>query len=354
MTIRVPVETENATPEDVSIDLKNELPQLKEKEGNMQSINIESPLPTVGNMQSIDIESPLPTVTGVVVQEPLQLSMQRREALYCPITQKEMTDPVVDSSGNSFERTAVGAEHDRGDGSLLSYYWPNRALKAILELNRTLQEEDGNMLRKTLRKLDDSVRANLLDKTGVLEYRPLPDAYYCPITCDLMKEPVLTPDGITYEREAIETWIKVNGLSPTTRDPLSIEELRPNNNLQKLLTDEREKSDETIHPSIRRWKEELEQERLNPTQRPALTDIVTVDTDVTAPQHPYPTTEEQIAARRRQKVVRLLTFVFVFILIFGVIAAFPFPTGIIAALVLLFLLIPRRGGSESGSEQIVT
>lgn len=330
MTIRVPVATENAiAAEDVPTDFKTELPQLKEKEGTMQSI---------------DIESPLPTVTGVVVQEPLQLSMQRREALYCPITQKEMTDPVVDSSGNSFERTAVGAEHDRGNGG---HYWPNRALKAILELNRTLQEEEGNMLRQTLRKLDDSVRANLLDKTGVLEYRPLPDAYYCPITCDLIKEPVLTHEGITYEREAIEVWIMVNGRCPTTRDPLSIEELRPNNNLQKLLMDEKEKSDETIHPSIRRWKEELEKERLNPTQRPALTDIVTVDTDVTAPQHSYPTTEDGIAARRRQKAMRLVTFVFAFILIFAVIAAFPFPTGIIAALVLLFLLIPRRGGSRS-------
>lgn len=44
----------------------------------------------------------------------------------------------------------------------------------------------------------------------------LPPDYCCPITSSLMREPVVTCDGHTYEREAIETWLKSHNTSPLT------------------------------------------------------------------------------------------------------------------------------------------
>ena len=39
---------------------------------------------------------------------------------------------------------------------------------------------------------------------------------HCPITKQLMTDPVFTMDGQTYERSAIEEWLKTNDTSPAT------------------------------------------------------------------------------------------------------------------------------------------
>lgn len=45
----------------------------------------------------------------------------------------------------------------------------------------------------------------------------LPDAYICPITSEMMSDPVSTSDGFTYEREAILEWLRSgNTTSPLT------------------------------------------------------------------------------------------------------------------------------------------
>ncbi|MGA0241876.1 MAG: putative Ig domain-containing protein [Candidatus Marinamargulisbacteria bacterium] len=50
-----------------------------------------------------------------------------------------------------------------------------------------------------------------------------------------MTDPVITMDGHTYEREAIEQWVKQNGTDPNTRKPLSIDRLFPNRVLRDVI-----------------------------------------------------------------------------------------------------------------------
>jgi hypothetical protein len=88
------------------------------------------------------------------------------------------------------------------------------------------------------------------------EYHPLPESYYCSITFNLMHEPVIDPDGHTYERVAIENWIRVNGKSPATRSPLTVDQLYPNHAISDLLDEEKNRAEETMHPSIRKFKAE--------------------------------------------------------------------------------------------------
>ena len=40
--------------------------------------------------------------------------------------------------------------------------------------------------------------------------------YMCPITADIMTDPVSTLDGFTYERTAITEWLRTNDTSPST------------------------------------------------------------------------------------------------------------------------------------------
>lgn len=52
-------------------------------------------------------------------------------------------------------------------------------------------------------------------------YQELHDALCCPITCDVMTEPVHAEDGNTYERSAIKEWVERYHTSPITREPMT-------------------------------------------------------------------------------------------------------------------------------------
>ena len=47
-----------------------------------------------------------------------------------------------------------------------------------------------------------------------------PDEYRCPLTLELMTDPVVAMDGNTYERAAIAEWLDVHTTSPLTREEI--------------------------------------------------------------------------------------------------------------------------------------
>lgn len=57
------------------------------------------------------------------------------------------------------------------------------------------------------------------------------------ITFELMHDPVVTRSGHSYERHTIVEHLKVSPVDPITREPLTIDELRPNIALRKALDD---------------------------------------------------------------------------------------------------------------------
>ena len=63
----------------------------------------------------------------------------------------------------------------------------------------------------------------------------MPDAYVCPITTEIMTDPVSTADGFTYERTAISEWLLTNDTSPTTGATLGSKVLYPNYLVRSLL-----------------------------------------------------------------------------------------------------------------------
>lgn len=44
----------------------------------------------------------------------------------------------------------------------------------------------------------------------------IPNEYICPITMNIMKDPVMLEDGNVYENEAITRWLRTNNKSPVT------------------------------------------------------------------------------------------------------------------------------------------
>lgn len=61
----------------------------------------------------------------------------------------------------------------------------------------------------------------------------IPENFICPITWDIMRDPVICDDGFVYDRHAI---IKVKpAISPFTRQPINLNNLKSNTRLKKLI-----------------------------------------------------------------------------------------------------------------------
>lgn len=64
----------------------------------------------------------------------------------------------------------------------------------------------------------------------------IPDHFCCPITLGMMRDPVITPSGHTYERSAIVETIGKKACDPLTGEALSLDDLRPNRALKEAIT----------------------------------------------------------------------------------------------------------------------
>ncbi|TKV94498.1 hypothetical protein SEVIR_9G299400v4 [Setaria viridis] len=64
-----------------------------------------------------------------------------------------------------------------------------------------------------------------------------PPEFLCPITLDLMRDPVAAPTGITYDRAAIKSWLLAGGqrTCPITHGELRAADLVPNHTLGRLI-----------------------------------------------------------------------------------------------------------------------
>jgi hypothetical protein len=72
------------------------------------------------------------------------------------------------------------------------------------------------------------IPANLLDEI------PSKKNFICPITQDVMTQPCVA-NGTSFEYDAIVEWLKTHDTDPVTRQPLTIEELRPNLALREII-----------------------------------------------------------------------------------------------------------------------
>merc|ERR1711871_1351969 len=63
----------------------------------------------------------------------------------------------------------------------------------------------------------------------------VPDEFKCPISMELMSDPVTCVDGHSYERAAITTWLETNDTSPRTNLPLEAKMLIPNHSLKAAI-----------------------------------------------------------------------------------------------------------------------
>lgn len=93
--------------------------------------------------------------------------------------------------------------------------------------------------------------------------------YICPISFDLLLDPVICTDGHSYERKNIETWFKNHDTSPKTNNKLESKTLIPNHALRSSIESLVEK-EEINKLLVEEWKERkkiVEKERKEQERR---------------------------------------------------------------------------------------
>lgn len=62
-----------------------------------------------------------------------------------------------------------------------------------------------------------------------------PRNFLCPISMELMTEPVVCPSGVTYDRKSVTQWIQQNHSDPATNAGIRTDNLYPNVVLRDMI-----------------------------------------------------------------------------------------------------------------------
>ena len=112
--------------------------------------------------------------------------------------------------------------------------------------------DEAHMAKEKLLKRHDA-RANLGDDDDAVAHdagetkaappaaasnpMPCPDMFLCSISCEIMRDPVVTAAGNTYERAAIAEWFRTHNTDPLTNVALQRKALTPNHNLRHAIAE---------------------------------------------------------------------------------------------------------------------
>ncbi|KAH8053199.1 hypothetical protein JL721_10709 [Aureococcus anophagefferens] len=95
--------------------------------------------------------------------------------------------------------------------------------------------------------MDDAARHQAALEAELADHRALerlrirrdevPERLTCPLTLELMKQPVIACDGHTYERCAIQQWLERAKTSPVTNEQLRTPDLIPNHAMKAMIAE---------------------------------------------------------------------------------------------------------------------
>jgi U-box domain len=167
-------------------------------------------------------------------------------AFVCPLTKKLMQDPVRSCYGYHYERSAILQWLDEGHNFCPVTGNPLR--RSNLIPNRTLQWEISAWATEHC----GGSREELRSGKGSSSYGALPpQKFICPLTQKVMTDPVMTKDGISFERHAILNWLYVDCVCPVTSSPLMPSNLVANTELQQEIEQWKIRRDETTKVTLK-------------------------------------------------------------------------------------------------------
>uniref|UniRef100_A0A7S3QAL4 Uncharacterized protein n=1 Tax=Chaetoceros debilis TaxID=122233 RepID=A0A7S3QAL4_9STRA len=108
----------------------------------------------------------------------------------------------------------------------------------LISADLNLNDDAAKMLDSNLALKEQlAKKSSKIESVKNLSRRALKgiDSFLCPITREPFEDPVICCDGHTYERAAIEMWLRSNSRSPKTNQPLPSTDLIPNHSLRSSI-----------------------------------------------------------------------------------------------------------------------
>ena len=90
--------------------------------------------------------------------------------------------------------------------------------------------------------LKGGMKENEFELHGIKLIADLPDNFFCPITSEIMENPVVTCDGYSYEKSSIIRWFTIKRTNPITNQLLENTNLIPNHTLKSIIIDFKEET----------------------------------------------------------------------------------------------------------------
>jgi hypothetical protein len=115
-----------------------------------------------------------------------------------------------------------------GDGNSFSKGFNNSNSNPLTKMNSSELFNDEQDIKKI------KLREDLIAMKNIFK-NEIPEHLLCPITSDIFVDPVMTCDGHTYERKAIEAWFVIHNTSPQTNLTLMKKSLIPNYVIKQLV-----------------------------------------------------------------------------------------------------------------------
>jgi len=147
-------------------------------------------------------------------------------------------------SGEIMEGEGAGGVVEEGHLGKISHADAVKAASDILaSANISLKSDVKEMMESTMalretmavdKRRVEALKAEVVDLAKELA-KEEGDGIICPITRCPFDDPVIASDGFTYEREAIEQWLRSNNRSPQTNQMLQNRLLIPNRTLKSQL-----------------------------------------------------------------------------------------------------------------------
>ncbi|GIL71373.1 hypothetical protein Vretifemale_1942 [Volvox reticuliferus] len=96
-------------------------------------------------------------------------------------------------------------------------------------------EEDGKEGQANAKEEHGGRSTSTIPSRFSVATEVIPDCFLCPMTCKVLRDPVVAADGVTYERDAIERHLRHVSTSPVTKQYLPSKQLYANNALKSAI-----------------------------------------------------------------------------------------------------------------------
>merc|ERR1712003_458701 len=121
--------------------------------------------------------------------------------------------------------------------------YPPPTTPKIVQGNGTREERNGFDADSEDQKQKVNGKRNRSSSVESTGHNIIPSKFMCPLSKNLMKDPVMAFDGYTYERNSIEKYLKKHNKSPMTQKVAHILHLFPNMQIKQEIETFREVND---------------------------------------------------------------------------------------------------------------